>query len=400
MSLVLMAIVFVQLIYATTIRKIEQVNHDITGLQNKTEFDPGRVIDRNNLPDIYLIVLDNYARDDVLRREFNYDNQPFLKQLSDLGFVIPKCSMSNYAWTVLSMSSELNMNYLDTFYSEMDPKAKTINYDLFTDYIRHSLVWENLTSLGYKTISFESEFLWVEIPDADIYYTSQTNGQVFQRILNPTEFGQRLSETTLLSMLPDAEAILPNLKKKISDLEDFFTNLITSLKSLGQDPYRAKYNLIMRNLNYMESIATVPGPKFVYLHLPAPHTPQVLGPNGEFMPALRDPGYQHTITYLNKRFIEIVGKIIKQSNVPPIIIMQGDHCFSNEDDNRMNIFNAYYLPGEGKKQVYSSITPVNSFRIILNTYFGWKYPILKDMSNWGKEGYFFDFIITPPNCSK
>lgn len=117
------------------------------------------------------------------------------------------------------------------------------------------------------------------------------------------------------------------------------------------------------------------------------------------MPALRDPGYQHTITYLNNRFVEIVGKIIRESKVPPIIILQGDHGFSKDDNNRMNIFDAYYLPGDGKNQIYPSITPVNSFRIIFNTYFGGKYPLLKDTSNWGKDGYFFDFVTTPPTCS-
>ncbi len=47
---------------------------------------------------------------------------------------------------------------------------------------------KNLSELGYKTISFETEYDWVEIPDADIYFTIQTPGAFIQTLLNTTEF--------------------------------------------------------------------------------------------------------------------------------------------------------------------------------------------------------------------
>ncbi len=55
-----------------------QINHNLSALQNKTEFDPARVVNKNALPDVYMIVLDSYAREDILKQTFNYDNQPFL----------------------------------------------------------------------------------------------------------------------------------------------------------------------------------------------------------------------------------------------------------------------------------------------------------------------------------
>jgi hypothetical protein len=45
---------------------------------------------------------------------------------------------------------------------------------------------------------------------------------------------------------------------------------------------------------------------------------------------------------------------------------------------RTSILNAYYLPGDGKNKLYPSISPVNSFRIVLNTYFGAELPLLPD----------------------
>jgi hypothetical protein len=37
---------------------------------------------------------------------------------------------------------------------------------------------------------------------------------------------------------------------------------------------------------------------------------------------------------------------------------------------RTSILNAYYLPNGGSQDLYPTISPVNSFRIVLNTYFG------------------------------
>ena len=46
--------------------------------------------------------------------------------------------------------------------------------------------------------------------------------------------------------------------------------------------------------------------------------------------------------------------------------------------DRMRILNAYYLPDGGEEVLYPSISPVNTFRLILNYYFGTSYPLLDD----------------------
>ena len=47
---------------------------------------------------------------------------------------------------------------------------------------------------------------------------------------------------------------------------------------------------------------------------------------------------------------------------------------------RFGILNAYYLPNGGNDLLYESISPVNSFRVIFNSYFGANYEILEDRS--------------------
>ena len=63
-------------------------------------------------PDIYYIILDSYAREDILQDVFEYDNQPFLEELQERGFFIASRSHSNYGRTALSLASSLNMDFL------------------------------------------------------------------------------------------------------------------------------------------------------------------------------------------------------------------------------------------------------------------------------------------------
>ncbi len=42
------------------------------------------------------------------------------------------------------------------------------------------------------------------------------------------------------------------------------------------------------------------------------------------------------------------------------------------------ILNAYYIPNEAASSLYPSITPVNSFRLIFDSYFGTDLGLLED----------------------
>jgi hypothetical protein len=67
---------------------------------------------------------------------------------------------------------------------------------------------------------------------------------------------------------------------------------------------------------------------------------------------------------------------------------------------RMSILNAYYVNEETKKDLYETITPVNSFRIIFNHYFGTNYPLLEDLSYhaYGEAEFTPEYLI--PNTCK
>lgn len=66
-------------------------------------------------PDIYLIILDGYGREDILRDLYGFDNSEFASFLRDSGFYVADRSSPNYPQTELSISSSMNLNYLDGF---------------------------------------------------------------------------------------------------------------------------------------------------------------------------------------------------------------------------------------------------------------------------------------------
>jgi len=107
-------------------------------------------------------------------------------------------------------------------------------------------------------------------------------------------------------------------------------------------------------------------------------------------------GYPDTVAYLNQRMIPILSAIIENSAIPPIIVLQGDHGW--DQPHRLQILNALYLPGENGPQIPPTLTPVNTFRVIFNTYFGGSYPLLPDVSYNSPEGRKLDFSAAPFEC--
>jgi hypothetical protein len=65
----------------------------------------------------------------------------------------------------------------------------------------------------------------------------------------------------------------------------------------------------------------------------------------------------------------------------------------------MKILNAYYLPGHAD-QLYTSISPVNTFRVVLNSYFGTNFPLLEDVSYYSSLSCHYDFTVMPDTCSR
>lgn len=333
-----------------------------------------------NPPDVYYFILDSYGRDDLLQQAYGYDNSSFLQGLQDRGFYVAECSQSNYIRTEISVGSSLNMMYLQ----DLDPSftPDSIKRKILWDALKHSAARYNFESMGYKVIGFATGFAWNEMEDADIFYT-------------PGAFSAGLSEFEVLFLRT-------TLARYVDELGWFDPDQI-----MGQN-FRDR---TMSVFDKMDDIARMPEPTFAYVHVISPHPPFVFGPNGEptnpadfwnekrLYPAdLYAKGYQNQLTFLNQKVLEAVDTILANSDTPPIIVFQGDHGpWLQTNEKRMRIFNAYYLPGQEDK-LYPTISPVNTFRLIFDSYFGGDYEMLPDISYFSPVPYLYKFSVIPNSC--
>ncbi len=343
---------------------------------------PSTVISTGNNPDIYFIVLDSYARQDVLKDKFGFDNSPFMNDLNNMGFKFVPCSQSNYQVTMLSLISTLNMEYLTDIPSN-DAKVVDKKYELTREQVLNNKVWRFLEARGYQSVAFDTGYPFSELTNATHY---------FPVILNRDQvnnFEHMAINATIWS------AIEPVINR----------NKPAKNESIPFDEFDESpeyfYQVHLNALDVMEDVTNIESPKFVYGHIAFPHDPYVFSASGENVidkPVKGDPYIAQT-KYANTRFTRIIRKIIENSAVPPIIILESDHGYGpNDPDTRLKNMMAFYAPESVTDAVYDTITPVNSFRLVFSKVFSADLPLLPDYSFFSPELEKKDFNVMPSSC--
>jgi len=328
---------------------------------------------RKTLPDVYYIILDNYSRADLLKDDLGYDNSKFIDFLTRKGFYVASKSNSNYLGTVNSLPSSLNFNSLTTLGEESGYVIAMNSSRL--DRIRYCKVAVLLRQAGYRFVTFPSGFSVTGYFNADKVYK--------RSFWDVTEFDRVFLNSTML-MAPFA--IVPEkIFESVGQLADYRRDILYTFDSIKQVP-------------------EIKEPTFAFMHIMVAHPPFVFDADGnvpkmsfekmmsvnKFQPFPLKT-YTDAITFTNKKMEDVITTILAKSTTPPIIIVQGDHGISHKvegigtsgngllDKKRMHaILNAYYLPDGGKKYLYPTISPVNSFRLIFNHYFGMHYKMMPD----------------------
>ncbi len=334
-------------------------------------------------PDIYYIILDGFARGDVLRDEFDYDLEPFLRRLEAKGFFVARRSTANYCQTQLSLASSLNGAHHPRAHNEADA-TRTPDRALF----RENAVIRSLRPLGYKFVTFSSGFDFTEYPGSDVYSSPHPHLGDFHRLV--------LDSTPARFLWPGPS---------------------------GRDPFTMARERVVHLFDELPKVAAIPGPTFTVAHVLAPHPPFVFGAEGEDVSprplrcVLSDgtsyrrfyggeetyvPGYRAQVEFLVKRVEPAIDAILANSPEPPIIVLQSDHgsglhldmesAARTDHRERMSILNAFYLPGGKRDGLSDAITPVNAFRVVFNNEFGTGLPLLPQESYYSTWPRPFDFV--------
>lgn len=324
-------------------------------------------LDCSQRPDIYYIVLDAYGRSDVLSELYGVDNGAFLRQLEDMGFYIAGESHTNYIQTVFAIPAALNFDYLEP------PESEENGQEYFTGLVRDNRLMQALKRCGYRTVAFESGFSFTNSLDADVYLSSA-------------------------SPLNELESLL------VADSPLDFAVQAVKGSAIGHS-YVDHRQRVLYTFNRLGQLSRMRGPKVVFAHILSPHPPFVfdrrgrpveidrsysIGDGDDYEGSIEEyrQGYAEQVQFVNRKLLETVETILRRSPEPPVIILQGDHGPGSGLDwgsaertclwERTGILNAYYLPHGGEALLYPSISPVNSFRVVLNAYFDAGLELLPD----------------------
>jgi hypothetical protein len=238
---------------------------------------------------------------------------------------------------------------------------------------------------GYQTVTYETGYNVTDLETVDHYLSGGARITEFESVL--------MSTTPLAHLVPSV--------------------------ANPYDLHRRRSQFLLRNLGQPDDI---PSPKFVFAHLIAPHPPFVFGANGESLTPSRTysmkdgndfrikggdseeylTGYRDQLEYVTGRLWEAIRRILDNADQPPIIVLQSDHgpgygthwqlVDLTDVQERLAILNCYHIPGLPDSALYTGITPVNSFRLVLNHLFEAGFPMLPDSSFYSPVRHAYDFI--------
>lgn len=315
-------------------------------------------------PPVYLVLLDSYFGSAGMKEFFGYDNGVFDGFLQQQGFRLLKNTHSNYNYTLYSMCSMLNMQY-------MDVPATPVIEDYYTykkgvDGIFSNAVVKRFKNEGYQVVNY-SNFDIAGIPAG---YES--------------------------GLLPDKIKLL-NRQTMYYQAEKFLPLFLARSGWAPQLKWEIANSFVINNERMMASALAdtrqkTSKPVFTYLHLMLPHSPFVYDSLGNKLPfapgdalppvSVINQRFLQYEVYANKRITDFITRLKQLTAGKAVIVLMSDHGYQfamqKEKSLGFQNLNAIYLPGQNAMGWYDGMTNVNQFRILFNTLFRQQMPMLKD----------------------
>ena len=345
--------------------------------------------ENEKLPDVYYLILDEYARSDALLEYHEFNNSEIINFLEGKGFHVAKNNFANYPMSVQSIPATMNLRYIDFLADEIGSEVrnyKPLNEKDYGLYANNQVI-KNFKEMGYKIVTFNTFALHLyENPLSDLTVCHRNIHLLDNRLVDT------LARTTMFGYF---------------------------IERWSEDEMR---QVVVCTLDEFPEVSEqFDEPVFVWAHVMLPHPPWIFGPNGEEItpgkpllitdnPEFRDSGWEPKIQYVqqvqfaNKKTISIVEEILEKDS-SSIIIIQGDHgtawdIRSNEwvepskEDvyQRLRNFDAIYFPDEEKrKNLDNNRTLINTFRTIFNAYYGSEYELLENKAYWSYNAKPYDY---------
>ena len=326
-------------------------------------------------PDVYVIVLDGYAREDVLRDIFRFEST-LVPALRAADFFVADRAASNYSQTALSLASALNADYLSALNPVVrEPRDRRGLGDLIND----SRFFRAFAGAGYRIRAYASEYALVHPNPADERPAPAVR-------LN--DFSYTAYETTVVPRILEAVGL--------------------ERARLPMELHRRQIRWTLKHLK--DQAPRDPQPVLAFAHILAPHPPFAFDADGNArrteMPALLGDGdlwhwlargtgetyrggYVDTVRALDAQLMPAVLSIASR-NRKSIILIHSDHGPGSRLDwgrpdrtdvrERLSILAALRFPGGEAPPIDASATPVNLYRAVLNRALGTNLPTIENRS--------------------
>ncbi len=347
-------------------------------------------------PDIYYIVMDRYTNNTVLKEQFGFDNTPFLDSLRQMGFAVDDAALTQYPYTAASTAATLNLSYHN------DDLAPYTQYDKQGAMVFHSMnrqaeAVKLLKEQGYEYYNIGSNY------GASNKAPLATHDFACDRML--TVLGRkkclRGMEHVQFERTPFYRLAMARFSGNPLHLE-------------STDPV----SYTRMQLNHLKGLAESErqGGRFIFSHILVPHEPFYLNADGSVAthPTANTDNksikekYLAQLQFLNTQMGEIVREINERSGGRAVVMLISDEGpypqlynqtflepvreerssdimahvpveeWKREDAHmKYSILEAVHIP-KATEEDLAHMTPINSFRIVLNRYFGYTFPYLPD----------------------
>ena len=310
-------------------------------------------------PDIYVLIPDDYARADVLRRYFHYDDSAFRNRLKARGFTISPAVRSPYSDSESNIAAELNMGYLNGLGRVLGKTSEDVRP--LKTVMEDSRASRLAKALGYRYIHQDSDEVTFAGGNPDI-----------SSVATPDSF--------------------PSLWLRKSVLRVFGGPVGFN----DEAQYERFRKSVRKSYSRLEAASSQPSPKFVVFHTLIPHDPYIFGAEGESVtfPSISDevihsrialPYYLHQLQWLQGQLIGMVDSIRARSKRPPVIVIvsdegyeSGDKVFGEEAMKHIRVKGMLALAIPGAKRAGTPQPPVtvNTLRYVFNRVVGTRYSML------------------------
>jgi len=348
----------------------------------RAEMDAPRRADAYNssTPDIFLILLDGYPGDDAMAElDPAYDRDRFANALTDRGFTFARNSRSNYLLTRLTLASMFSGRHLADVPELQRPNENPAEASrTLRDFADDGAIWRQLGAAGMDRFSISSG--WAQLGQRRV-----------ERVVEPPQ-------------LSEFEVVL---------LRSTGIGTIVGKLAPTAGPTQVA-DRIRTTLSDAVNIASErhDRPRFVFVHVPAPHEPWVFGADGEInadtpggylekfhggeslTPEQRVERLAGHLTYLDGLTLDAIDRIRSATPRPTSIVVFSDHgsdvrfdpnnALGSDLNERTSNIVAVLAPGH--PDVFpSGSTVVNLLPRLLNAYLGSSLPDQPD-TIWAWRG--------------